>query len=162
MCTGCKHRYSDEAALKDNTASSVTQLHKRQASRCQKSPTATKKDLRSQKEIDAQDLSVIELVPVDHVWTVDVPVPLQAKSKRNHYYASADHYEAGYVVAYAEDELQHFCLEQMEMHGWQCNWQMQGVETLFLFTKKSKQCAISIRPHGKNKQELVVLQQITC
>jgi hypothetical protein len=166
LCTGCKRGLlkSDEAPLKNNDASPVTRLHKQQSDRYQKLHAATKKDPRPRvsKEIDAEELSVIELVPVDHIWTTDVPVPLQAKNKKNHYRASADQYEAAYIVAQTESELTQFCLEQMEMHGWQCCWQMHGVESLLFFTKSTKQCAVSIRPYGKYKQELVILQQIVC
>lgn len=112
-----------------------------------------------QKEIDA-DVLDIGMINVDYVWTIDLPIPLQATEKKNYYHAEPTTYSVGYTVALDHEDLIDFYKKQMELLGWHCWWEADGIESLLMFEKHHKQCAISIRPSAsRKKQDIIVLQK---
>lgn len=114
-----------------------------------------------QKEIDIDNVE-LDYVTFDYVWTVDIPVPMDAVQKRNYCQAEPDLYAIGYTSVEHQDDLIAFYLQQMELLGWQCWWQTQGLEALLMFEKPHKQCAISIRPgSSRKKTDIVVMQKTT-
>ncbi len=117
------------------------------------------KTIQCQKEIDAESVD-IDAMNVDYVWSVDVPIPLQAVEKKNYYQAQPNLYSIGYTVALERTDLVDFYRKQMELFGWHCWWETDGLESLLLFEKPHKQCAISIRQSSsRKKQDIIVLQK---
>jgi len=115
--------------------------------------------IQHQKEIDAESVD-IDTINVDYVWSIDVPIPLQAVEKKNYYQAQPNVYSIGYTVALERTDLIDFYKKQMELFGWHCWWQINGFETLMLFEKPHKHCAVSIRPSSsRKKQDIIVLQK---
>lgn len=112
------------------------------------------------KEIDVDAVDQI-VADSDYVWTVDVPVPLQASEKKNCYEASPTHYSIGYVTSLDHDALVAFYKQQMELFGWRQWWEIDGLEALLLFEKPNKHCAISIRSGDtRRKQDIIISQKI--
>ncbi len=115
--------------------------------------------IQHQKEIDAESVD-IDTINVDYVWSIDVPIPLQAVEKKNYYQAQPNVYSIGYTVALERTDLIDFYKKQMELFGWHCWWQINGLEALMLFEKPHKHCAVSIRPSSsRKKQDIIVLQK---
>lgn len=116
--------------------------------------------IQYQKEIDV-DAAELDQVNFDYVWTVDVPIPVDASEKRNYYQAAADAYAVGYTTALKQDDLVAFYKQQMELLGWHCWWDTSGLEALMLFEKPHKQCAVSIRPGSSRRKNDIILMQKT-
>lgn len=116
--------------------------------------------VRHQKEIDVENIE-LEYINYDYVWTVDIPVPIDAVEKRNYCQAKPDMYAIGYTVHEDQDELVTFYRQQMEILGWHCWWDTEGLEALLMFEKPHKQCAVSIRPSSSRKKTDIVVMQKT-
>lgn len=117
--------------------------------------------VQHRKEID---LDTIELdhINFDYVWTVDIPVPIDAVEKRNYCEAKPDVYAVGYTAHEDQVELVAFYKQQMELLGWHCWWDTQGLEALLMFEKPHKHCAVSIRPSSSRKKtDIIVMQKTT-
>ena len=120
---------------------------------------ASRQTMPLEKEIDIQDIE-LEQINVDYVWTMDVPVPLQAVPKKGYYEATPQVFTIGYTASEQRQELCDFYEQQMELLGWQSFWQTDsGLEAMLLFKKPHKQCAISIRPGNRKKHDIIIMQQ---
>lgn len=120
---------------------------------------STSKTVQYSKEIDVESIEQI-MVDSDYVWTVDVPVPLQATEKKNCYETGPTHYSVGYVTSLDHEDLIAFYKQQMELFGWRQWWELDGIEALLLFEKPHKQCAISIRSgDSRRKQDIIISQK---
>lgn len=136
----------------------ISRISNTKQNNAQKSECINDRARSCNKEIDVDNGELV-LVNTDSVWAADIPVPLQAIEKKNYYEATPASYCVGYVAPLDRDILVDFYKEQMELFGWQCWWQTDGLESLLLFEKPYKQCVVSIRPSAKNKQEIIVLQK---
>ena len=116
--------------------------------------------VRHRKEIDLENIE-LDHINFDYVWTVDIPVPLDAVEKRNYCQAKPDVYAIGYTAAEDQDELVTFYKQQMELLGWHCWWDTQGLEALLMFEKPHKHCAVSIRQSSSRKKTDIVVMQKT-
>ncbi len=115
--------------------------------------------IQHQKEIDV-DAVELDQINFDYVWTVDIPIPVDATEKRNYYEATPEVYAVGYITGEKRDELVAFYKQQMELLGWHCWWDTQGLEALLMFEKPHKQCAVSIRPSStRRKSDIIVMQK---
>lgn len=121
---------------------------------------STGKTVQHNKEIDVDAIEQI-MVDSDYVWTVDIPVPLQAAEKKNCYETSPTHYSVGYVTSLDHDALVSFYKQQMELFGWHQWWEIDGFEALLLFEKPNKQCAISIRSGDARRKHDIIISQKT-
>jgi hypothetical protein len=116
--------------------------------------------VRHQKEIDV-DAIELDQINFDYVWTVDIPVPIDAIEKRDYCQAKPDVYAVGYTASENQDDLIAFYKQQMELLGWHCWWDTQGLEALLMFEKPHKHCAVSIRPgSSRKKTDIIVMQKI--
>lgn len=153
---GCQKQPSDKSN-KQKQHDAYIVYHEQEAKR--QDLYSTSQTVQYQKEIDADSVD-IDMINVDYVWTVDVPIPLKAVEKKNYYQARTKSYSVGYSVALEHDDLVAFYKKQMELYGWHCWWQTEGLESLLLFEKPHKHCAVSIRPsNSRNKQDIIVLQK---
>lgn len=116
--------------------------------------------VRHQKEIDVDAVS-IERINYDYIWTIDIPVPIDAVEKRNYCCATSDVYTIGYTAPEKLEELIPFYKQQMELLGWQCGWETEGLEALLMFEKPHKHCAVSIRPSNSRKKTDIIIMQKT-
>lgn len=116
--------------------------------------------VRHQKEIDVENIE-IDQINFDYVWTIDIPIPIDAVEKRNYCQAKPDVYAAGYTAPENQDELVAFYKQQMELLGWHCWWDTQGLEALLMFEKPHKHCAVSIRPSSSRKKTDIIVMQKT-
>lgn len=116
--------------------------------------------VRHRKEIDLDSIK-IDHISFDYVWTVDIPVPIDAVEKRNYCQAKPDVYAVGYTAHEDQEELIAFYKQQMELLGWHCWWDTQGLEALLMFEKPHKHCAVSIRPSGSRKKTDIIVMQKT-
>ena len=116
--------------------------------------------VRHQKEIDVENIE-LEQINFDYVWTVDIPIPIDAVEKRNYCQAKPDVYAVGYTTHENQDDLVVFYKQQMELLGWQCWWDTQGLEALLMFEKPHKQSAVSIRAGASRKKTDIIVMQKT-
>ena len=108
-------------------------------------------------EVEANDISSIAC---DQLWTCDIPVPLDATKKRGNSQADDNTHISRYIVYQPIEEIVLFYKQQMELFGWQCWWQTQTGESLLLFQKPYKECAVSIRPSkGRHKHDIIIMQK---
>ncbi len=115
--------------------------------------------IQHQKEIDVEAVE-LDQINFDYVWTVDIPIPVDATEKRNYYEATPEVYAVGYTTGEKRNELVAFYKQQMELLGWHCWWDTQGLEALMMFEKPHKQCAVSIRPgSSRRKSDIIVMQK---
>lgn len=162
ILSGCVHN-SDKHMSKDMLGSSqkgsdAQELYHQQEMN-QRTILSTGKTIQHSKEIDVDAVEQI-MVDSDYVWTVDIPVPLQAAEKKHCYETSPTHYSIGYVTSLDHDALVAFYKQQMELFGWHQWWEMNGFEALLLFEKPHKQCAISIRSgDARRKQDIIISQK---
>ncbi|MEX0849537.1 MAG: hypothetical protein WD055_04875 [Candidatus Dependentiae bacterium] len=140
----------------DEQSHAEVMYHGQEAKRSQLYQATT---VQHQKEIDVDAVEFDE-INFDYVWTVDIPIPVDATEKKNYCQAKADVYTVGYSTSQHQDELIAFYKQQMELLGWHCWWNTESIEGLMLFEKPHKQCAISIRPsNSRKKSDIVVMQK---
>lgn len=153
---GCQKQGQSKKLSKQK---SDAQMMYHQQEESQNSLFNASKTMQHNKEIDAESVEQA-IVDVDYVWTVDVPIPLQAVEKKNYYEASPNLYSVGYATSLEHDALVAFYKQQMELYGWHNWWETDGLESLLLFEKAHKHCAVSIRPgSSKKKQDIIILQK---
>lgn len=144
-----------------------TELNQSHANLCYREQEAHKKQLeragttvRHRKEIDLDNIE-LDYINFDYVWTVDIPVPIDAVEKRNYCQAKPDVYAVGYTAHEDLEALTAFYKQQMELLGWHCWWDTQGLEALLMFEKPHKHCAVSIRPSASRKKTDIIVMQKT-
>jgi len=90
----------------------------------------------------------------------DIPIPLETMPLNDyfsHQNTATDPITAGYKTTMLLDEVTTFYLQQMERTGWRKVASVTGIESLLIFEKPDRVCAVSIRPLSKkhsNKQEV--------
>ena len=95
---------------------------------------------------------------------IDIPIPIHADSLGFHEQQLTDGNSDSLVLAYRvhlkQPDIRSFFEIEMERLGWNMIANVQDVESLLVFAKPSKVCAVSLRNnHPKDTNSLVV---ITC
>lgn len=160
---GCVHnsdKYVSKKMKKSSQQWSDAQELYSQQEMDQNNLLSTGRTIQHSKEIDVDSVEQI-VADSDYVWTVDIPVPLQAAEKKHCYETSPTHYSIGYVTSLDHDALVAFYKQQMELFGWHQWWEMDGLEALLLFEKPHKQCAVSIRSGDARKKQDIIISQKT-
>ena len=92
---------------------------------------------------------------------LDIPLPLAIEPLKA-YAAASEHAVDTVMLGYASTDdtetLMQFYTVEMERLGWQQSGSFDGYEQLLCFTKPSRQCVVSLRPHkgGRHKTQLVL------
>lgn len=153
-CSGKKTTHQKE--LDASHASIIYREQEEERKRIENAGTT----LGHQKEIDVDGID-FDRINFDYVWTVDIPIPLDAVEKRDYCQATPEIYIAGYTTQEGPSELVDFYKQQMISLGWDHQWETQGLETLLIFEKPHKHCAVSIRPgSSRKKTDIVFMQKI--
>jgi hypothetical protein len=159
LCAGCQKQQLKQSYAR-NAKKTNAQVAYNEQEATQRKLYGTSQAAQYPKEIDVESAD-INTINVDYVWSIDMPIPLQAVEKKNNYYQALPNvYFTGYTVALERDDLVDFYKKQMELFGWHCWWHIDGLEALMLFEKPHKHCAISIRPSSsRKKQDIIILQK---
>jgi hypothetical protein len=153
---GCAGKKADYRAETDQSAAEMFYREQETKKKRQECAGTT---VRHQKEIDVEHVE-IDRIDYDYVWTIDIPIPLDAIEKRNYCQAMPDVYVVGYTTSEAQEDLIDFYKQQMELLGWYCWWDTEGLEALLMFEKAHKHCAVSLRPSSsKRKTDIIIMQK---